>query len=108
MPIYIERIGVLKLQQLFKCTSEDRLLKYYAQKFERFINEISPACSKVAGIKIEQMIVILDLKGGQTKIMTKQLYDLISRIVKMAQDNFPETLAKYIYYMSLSYHNSKF
>ena len=85
---------MVKIQQLFKCTTEDRLLKYYAQKFERFINEICPACSKASLTKIQQMVVILDLKGGQTKIMSKQLYDFINRIITMTQNNFPEILAK--------------
>jgi hypothetical protein len=93
-PIYIERLGLLKLQQLFKCTSEDRLIKYIATNLERLINDILPTCAKLNGKKEEQLLVIIDLKGGATKVMTKQVYDLVKTVSTLIQDNYPEILGK--------------
>jgi len=93
-PVYIERLGLLKLQQLFKCTTEDRYIKYFIQQNERLVTEIFPACSKAAGKKIDQRIFIIDIKGGSTKIMSKQVYDFIKTMNSVGSDNYPEILGK--------------
>jgi hypothetical protein len=93
-PIYIERTGQLKLKQLFKVTTEERLIKYWIQSYERLVNHIMPVCSKVRGQRIEQTCTILDLKGGSTSIMSKQVYDFVKLASSIGQNYYPESMGK--------------
>jgi hypothetical protein len=93
-PIYIERIGQLKLQQLFQITNEERLIKYYIQSYELLLNRIFPACSKAKGRRVDETFTILDLKGSSMKMMSKQVYNFIKLASTVAQDNYPEILGK--------------
>jgi hypothetical protein len=93
-PIYIERTGMLKLSQLFQVSTEERIMKYWIQSYERLTNQIMPICSKVAGRHVEQTCTILDLKGGSTKIMSKQVYDFVKLASSIGQNYYPETMGK--------------
>lgn len=93
-PIYIERIGALKIKELFKVTTEDRLIKYYIQGYERLLNHVFPACSKAAGHRVEQSFTILDLKGSSSSIMSKQVWDFIKLASNLGQNNYPEILGR--------------
>jgi hypothetical protein len=93
-PIYIERVGQLKLQNLFKVTTQDRLVKYYCQSYERLLKDIFPACSKAAGQPIAQTCTILDLKGGSMSMMSSQVYNFVQLASKLGQDYYPEILGQ--------------
>lgn len=93
-PIYIERTGLLKLQQLFKCTTEERMIKYWIQSYERLTNQILPACAKARGEKVEQTLTIIDLKGSSTKLMSKQVYDFVKLASNIGQNYYPEIMGK--------------
>ena len=80
----------MKIQNLFKVTTQERLVKYYIQSYERLLNEIFPGCSKAAGVPIAQSVTILDLKGGSMSMMSKQVYDFIQLASKVGQDYYPE------------------
>ena len=69
-------------------------MKYWIQSYERLVNEILPACSKAKGVKIEQSCSIIDLKGGSTKIMSKQVYDFVKMASSIGQNYYPEILGK--------------
>lgn len=72
-PIYIERIGKLNIDKLFKVTNEDRLMKYYIQSYEVLLNKIFPACTKHAGKRIDQTLTILDLQGASLSLFSKKV-----------------------------------
>jgi hypothetical protein len=52
-PIYIDRNGQLKIDELFKITTEERVVKHYIQSYELLVKLRFPACSAIAGKKIE-------------------------------------------------------
>lgn len=52
-PIYIERLGQLKLKEVFKHTNEERMIKYFVRSYENLINNIFPACSNAVGRRID-------------------------------------------------------
>ncbi|EAR98487.2 CRAL/TRIO, amine-terminal domain protein (macronuclear) [Tetrahymena thermophila SB210] len=93
-PIYIERIGMLKLTQLFQVTTEERLIKYYIQSYEILLNRIFPTCSQAIGHRVDQTVTILDLKGIPMKMLSKQVYNFIQLASKVAQENYPEILGR--------------
>jgi len=93
-PIYIECLGKLDLKQIFDLTNTDRMIKYYVREYERTLLMRLPACSKVAGRKIEQSLTILDLDGLSMKLMSKQTYDFVKIASSIAQDYYPEMLGQ--------------
>lgn len=93
-PVYIERLGMLDLTKIFQISSEDRLTKYYIYILELLVGKVLPICSKQAGRPIDQCIVILDLKGASTTMLSKRIYNLIQKICSVCQDYYPELLAK--------------
>jgi hypothetical protein len=67
----------LKIDEVFKITNDERLVKHYIQSYEILMRLRFPACSAVAGTRIEQGLTILDLNGGSMKILSKKVYALI-------------------------------
>lgn len=62
-PIYIQHLGQVNIKKIYDVTTEDRMLKFHVQEWERCIKYIFPACSKVGGRHIDQVFSILDVKG---------------------------------------------
>jgi hypothetical protein len=62
-PIYIERIGALKINELFEWTTPERMMKYFVKEYERVLIERFPAASAAAGRRIGQSLCIIDLDG---------------------------------------------
>ena len=82
-PIYIERYGLLKIDEVFKLCDDDSLMKHYIQSYEILLKLRFPACSAVAGTRIEQGLTILDMKDAALKIMNKKVYGLIQMASKI-------------------------
>lgn len=93
-PIYIERVGRLKITQLFNVTTQERLVQYYCQSYETLLHDIFPACSRAAGAPVVHTVTILDLAGSTMSMMSKKVYDFIQLASKIAQDNYPEILGQ--------------
>ena len=62
-PIYIQHLGAIDLKRIYELTTEERMLKFHVQEYERCLHVIMPACSKAVGRHIEQTFAILDVKG---------------------------------------------
>ncbi|KAL1924742.1 uncharacterized protein VTP21DRAFT_4396 [Calcarisporiella thermophila] len=92
-PIYVEHIGNVDLKQLFKVTTEERMIKHFVVGYESLVNDRFPSCSKLAGQRIEQCFTILDLKGIQLK-QAPSIMSFIKRISAIAQDYYPEMMGK--------------
>lgn len=93
-PIYIERVGLLKIDELFKITNEERLIKHYIQSYETLMRLRFPACSAIAGQRIEQGLNVLDLTGGSMKILSKKVYALIQLATRVGSDYYPEIMGQ--------------
>ena len=74
-PIYIQHLGQVNIKKIYDITTEERMLKFHVQEYERCIHYIMPACSKVAGRHIEQTFAILDVKG-MTAVLIQTLAQL--------------------------------
>ena len=93
-PIYIELYDKTDVNELFKITTDDKMIKYYIKQYERQIKYIFPACSAVVKRPVEQSCTILDANG----IGITSLFGPIKGFVKLAsdigQDYYPEMLGK--------------
>mmetsp|Transcript_38738 Transcript_38738/g.86147 ORF Transcript_38738/g.86147 Transcript_38738/m.86147 type:complete len:516 (+) Transcript_38738:123-1670(+) len=91
-PIYIQQIGKINVTEIKKVTSEDRMLKFHIQEYERCVKVILPICSFMAGRNIDQTFGIMDVKGVGLGHLTGEVKRLMTLVTKYDQDNYPEML----------------
>eukprot|EP00842_Homolaphlyctis_polyrhiza_P006130 jgi/Hompol1/6518/HPOL_005006-RA len=92
-PLYIEQIGVLNVTNLWKNTTEERMLRNHVYEYEKLVHYRLKACSERAGRHIEQNCTILDLKGVSLSSFSS-VYAIVRQVTSIAQDYYPEMLGK--------------
>jgi len=93
-PIYIERLGKLNTTEMYKISTQDRLLQNLVCEYEKSERQRFPACSKAVGHPVETSCSILDLAG----VGVRQFWDVknyIGEASKIGQDRYPETMGKF-------------
>ncbi|KAL1917289.1 uncharacterized protein VTP21DRAFT_4945 [Calcarisporiella thermophila] len=92
-PVYFEEAGSADITELFKVTTEDRMIKHFISGYEKLVREKFPACSAYAERNIEECLVIMDLKGLSLKEAPRAL-SFVRRTTAIAQDYYPEQLGR--------------
>jgi len=85
---------MLDLTNLFKITTKERLFRHYIRECEKAKQYVYPICGALHKATIEQGIVIMDLKGGSSKLFSSDVRAIIKEASAISQDYFPETMAK--------------
>ena len=93
-PIYIQHLGQINVKAIARVTTEERMLKFHIQEYERALRYIFPACSLIAGRHISQTLAVMDLKGVGLRHLNGEVKRILSTITRTDQDNYPETLGK--------------
>ena len=93
-PVYIQHLGQINIRALQSVTTEERMLLFHIQEYERALRYIFPACSLVAGRHISQTLAVMDLKGVGLRHLSGDVKRILGSITRTDQDNYPETLGK--------------
>lgn len=92
-PVYIEQLGKIDINAMYKITTADRMLKNLVCEYEKLADPRLPACSRKAGKLLETCCTVMDLKGvGITK--APSVYGYIRQASTISQNYYPERLGK--------------
>ncbi|KAJ4269663.1 cytosolic factor, phosphatidylinositol/phosphatidylcholine transfer protein [Fusarium torreyae] len=92
-PIYIETLGGIDLNAMYKITTAERMLTNLAVEYERVADPRLPACSRKAGHLLETCCTIMDLKGVSIG-KVPQVYSYVKQASVISQNYYPERLGK--------------
>ncbi|KKY20177.1 putative phosphatidylinositol-phosphatidylcholine transfer protein [Diplodia seriata] len=92
-PLYIEQLGKVDLNALYKITSQERMLQNLVVEYEKVADPRLPACSRKSGHLLETCCTIMDLKGvGISK--ASSVYGYVQAASNVSQNYYPERLGK--------------
>jgi len=92
-PVYIEKLGGIDLDAMYKITTAERMLTNLAVEYERLADPRLPACSRKAGFLLETCCTVMDLKGvGLMK--APQVFGYVKQASAMSQNYYPERLGR--------------
>lgn len=91
--MYIEQLGKIDLNAMYKITTPERMLQNLAVEYEKLADPRLPACSRKAGKLLETCCTIMDLKGvGITKVSS--VYSYVKQASAISQNYYPERLGR--------------
>ena len=91
--MYIEQLGKIDLNAMYKITTGDRMLQNLVVEYEKVADPRLPACSRKARKLLETCCTIMDLKGvGISKVSS--VYGYVRSASAISQDHYPERLGK--------------
>ncbi|CAH02216.1 Sec14 [Kluyveromyces lactis] len=93
-PVYIEELGSVNLTQMYKITTQERMLKNLVWEYEAFVRYRLPACSRKAGYLVETSCTILDLKGISIS-SAAQVLSYVREASNIGQNYYPERMGKF-------------
>lgn len=92
-PVYIEKLGKIDLNAMYKITTAERMLQNLVCEYEKLSDPRLPACSRKSGSLMETCCTIMDLKGvGVTNIPS--VYGYVKQASNISQNYYPERLGK--------------
>lgn len=91
--MYIEQLGKVDLNALYKITTQDRMLQNLVVEYEKVADPRLPACSRKSGHLLETCCTIMDLKGvGISK--ASSVYGYVQAASAISQNYYPERMGK--------------
>ena len=96
-PVRIDQLSSWQVEKIIKEIPMEDTVALFSLEEEMLVHCILPMCSKIAGKRIEQDVIIQDMKGfGVGKLMDKPVREWFKALAKVAQDNYPELLGQTI------------
>ncbi len=92
-PVYIEQLGKIDLNAMYKITTGERMLQNLVVEYEKLADPRLPACCRKSEKLLETCCTIMDLKGvGISKVGS--VYGYIKQASAISQNYYPERLGK--------------
>lgn len=93
-PLYIEQLGKLDLNKLYKVTTPERQLQRLVVEYEKFLRDRLPVCSIEQNKLVETSCTIMDLQGvGISQFWKVKAY--VQSASHLSQNYYPETMGKF-------------
>ena len=94
-PILIERLGATDMEEILKDKYKELREDYFIQRIERQIFIQFPTASEKVGQRIDNIFMIMDLKGISVSTMfSSRFKNFLKYLTKFSQDYYPEMLGK--------------
>ncbi|OUM53861.1 hypothetical protein BVG19_g3182 [[Candida] boidinii] len=93
-PVYFEELGSVNLTEMYKITTQERMINNLVWEYESFVRYRLPACSRKAGNLIETSCTIIDLKGISIS-SASQVYSYVKETSYIGQNFYPERMGKF-------------
>lgn len=93
-PLYFEELGKVNIPEMYKITTQERMLKNLVWEYEAFTTYRLPACSRKVGYLIETSCTILDLKGISLSAAS-QVLSYVREASYIGQNYYPERMGKF-------------
>lgn len=93
-PVYIEQLGKVDINAMYKVTTEQRMLSNLICEYEKMADPRLPACCRKSGYLLETSCTIMDLKGVGISKAT-QVYGYIQKASGISQNYYPERMGKF-------------
>lgn len=93
-PVYIEELGSVNLTEMYKITSQERMLKNLVWEYESFTRFRLPACSRKEDYLVETSCTIMDLKGISISAAA-QVLSYVREASYIGQNHYPERMGKF-------------
>lgn len=93
-PVYIEELGSVNITEMYKITTQERMLKNLVWEYEAFTHYRLPACSRKKGTLVETSCTILDLKGISISAAS-QVLSYVREASNIGQNYYPERMGKF-------------
>ena len=93
--IVIEEVAKSRPDAVLEQKSEEEVINFLIQRFERMVYVVMPFLSALHGKRVERTCLIVDLKNVKTSLFfNKKVREFLGICAKMGQDYYPETLGK--------------
>lgn len=93
-PVYYEELGKVNIPEMYKITTQDRMLKQLVWEYENFALYRLSACSRKAGVLVETSCTILDLAGISISSVY-QVFGYVKAASNIGQNYYPERMGKF-------------
>lgn len=93
-PVYIEELGSVNITEMYKITTQERMIKNLTWEYESFVNHRLPACSRKSNYLVETSCTILDLKGISITAAS-QVLSYVREASYIGQNYYPERMGKF-------------
>lgn len=93
-PVYVEELGQVNVSEMYKLTTQERMIRNLIWEYESFVNHRLPACSRKTGYLVETLCTILDLKGILI-LAAAQVLSYVREASYIGQNFYPERMGKF-------------
>lgn len=94
-PVIVEEVAKSKPDMILGHIPEKMILEYIIQKNERILHTVLPAMSRIKGKRIDQIVMIADLKdAGMSILFQSKVQAYLKLMLTVGQNCYPEILVK--------------
>lgn len=77
------------MPRIRQVSTDERMVKYHIQEYERCLKTIFPICSSLAGRQVDKSFAIMDVKGAAIEVLV--IVEWVSRCGILSLDKGCET-----------------